>query len=155
MKIKDLSSSNQVAGEGILCWSLQDVNGNTTYIERLDYHIPNAEVHLLSPQVLLKTIGGHALQNDEEIAIDLDNSLIFCAQYCPTSNLPLKPIALQAHSKLVSGPPHLVLQLMGFVRSMPSKLSFINPIQTCRLLRRSSFFGINRYLMLQLIGFGP
>jgi hypothetical protein len=56
MKIKGLSSSNQVAGEGILCWSLQDMDGNTTYIELLGYHIPNAEVHLLSLQVLLKTM---------------------------------------------------------------------------------------------------
>jgi hypothetical protein len=62
MKSKGLSSSNQVAGEGILCWSLQDVDGNMTYIELLGYHISNAEVRLHSLQVLLKTIGGHALQ---------------------------------------------------------------------------------------------
>ncbi len=94
MKIKGLSSSNQVAGEGILRWSLQDADGNTTYIELLGYHVPNAKVHLLSPQILLKTIGGHALQNDKEIAIVLDNGLTFCAKYCPTSNLPLTPLAL-------------------------------------------------------------
>jgi hypothetical protein len=94
MKIKGLSSSNQVAGEGILLWSLQDMNGDTTYIDLLGYHIPNAEVCLLSLQVLLKTIGGHALQNDKEIAIVLDNGLTFCVQYCPTSNLPLIPLAL-------------------------------------------------------------
>jgi hypothetical protein len=99
MKIKGLSSSNQVTGEGILCWSLQDADGNTTYIELLGYHIPNAKVCLLSLQVLLKTIGGHALQNDKEIAIVLDNGLTFCAKYYPTSNLPLIPLALQAHSK--------------------------------------------------------
>jgi hypothetical protein len=63
------------------------------------YHIPNAKVHLLSPQILLKTIGGHALQNDKEIAIVLDNGLTFCVKYCPTSNLPLIPLALWAHSK--------------------------------------------------------
>jgi hypothetical protein len=99
MKIKGLSSSDQVAGEGILCWSLQDANGNTTYIELLGYHIPNSEVCLLSLQVLLKTIGGHALQHVKEIAIVLDNGLPFCAKHCPTSNLPLIPLALQAHSK--------------------------------------------------------
>jgi hypothetical protein len=53
MKIKGLSSSNQVADEGILRWSIQDADGNTTYIELLGYHIPNVEFHLLSPQVLL------------------------------------------------------------------------------------------------------
>jgi hypothetical protein len=94
MKIKGLSSSNQVAGEVILCWSLQDADGNMTYIELLGYHIPNAKVHFLSPKVLLKTIGGHALQNDKKIAIVLDNGLTFCVKYCPTSNLPLIPLAL-------------------------------------------------------------
>jgi hypothetical protein len=94
MKIKGLSSSNQVAGEGILHWLLKDADGNTTYIELLGYHIPNDKVHLLSLQVLLKTIGGHALQNDKEIANVLDNGLTFCAKHCPTSNLPLIPLAL-------------------------------------------------------------
>jgi hypothetical protein len=94
MKIKGLSSSNEVAGEGILRWSLQYANGNTTYIELLGYHIINAKVHLLSPKVLLKTIGGHALQNDKKIAIVLDNGLTFCVKKCPTSNLPLIPLAL-------------------------------------------------------------
>jgi hypothetical protein len=74
MKIKGLSSSNQVAGEGILHWSLQDADGNMTYIELLGYHITNAKVHLLSPHILLKTIGGHALQNDKEIAIVEDST---------------------------------------------------------------------------------
>jgi hypothetical protein len=44
MKIKDLSSSNHVAGEGIICWS--------------GYHMPKADVRLLSPHVLITTIGG-------------------------------------------------------------------------------------------------
>jgi hypothetical protein len=38
-------------------------------LSSLGYHIPNAKVHLLSLKVLLNTIGGHALQNDKEIAI--------------------------------------------------------------------------------------
>jgi hypothetical protein len=62
MKIKDLSSSNNVAGEGIICWNLKDVNGSTIQVELKGYHMPNAEVRLLSPQVLTKTVGGHSLQ---------------------------------------------------------------------------------------------
>jgi hypothetical protein len=46
MKIKDLSSSNKVAGEGILHWKLQDANGDLVHVELLGYHIPNAEVHV-------------------------------------------------------------------------------------------------------------
>jgi hypothetical protein len=49
MKIKDLSSSNQVAWEGLICWSLQDANGTVVTIELMGYHIPNTGVHLLSP----------------------------------------------------------------------------------------------------------
>jgi hypothetical protein len=62
MKIKDLSSLNQVAGEGILRWSIQNTHGASVIIELMGYHIPNAEVRLLSPQVLLNTIGGKAIQ---------------------------------------------------------------------------------------------
>jgi hypothetical protein len=35
MKIKDLSSTNKVAGEGLLQWDLQDKNGHTVTIEAL------------------------------------------------------------------------------------------------------------------------
>jgi hypothetical protein len=38
----------------------------------LGYHIPKAEVHLLSPQVLLRTIGGQALQTTTNIEISLN-----------------------------------------------------------------------------------
>ena len=63
-KIKDLSSSNSVAGEGILRWTMQDMHGETVHVELLGYHIPTAEVRLLSPQVLLKTIGGPQYPNN-------------------------------------------------------------------------------------------
>ena len=33
MKIKDLSSTNKVAGEGLIQWQLQDINGNTVTIK--------------------------------------------------------------------------------------------------------------------------
>ena len=46
MKIKDLSSSNTVAGEGIVRWNLEDSLGNPVEIEVLGYHIPTAEVCL-------------------------------------------------------------------------------------------------------------
>ena len=46
MKIKDLSSSNTVAGEGIVRWNLEDSLGNPVEIEVLGYHIPTAEVRL-------------------------------------------------------------------------------------------------------------
>jgi hypothetical protein len=99
MKIKDLSSSNKVAGEGILRWKLQDVNGDSVQVELLRYHIPNGEVHLLSPQVLLKTIGGHTLQTVNCINVVLDNNNNFAATFCPHSNLLMIPLALDNNTK--------------------------------------------------------
>ncbi len=82
MKIKDLLSSNQVAGEGILRWSIQDTHGVSIVIELMGYHVPNAEVCLLSPQVLLNTIGGKAIQTVQGIDITLDNFNVN-AKFCP------------------------------------------------------------------------
>ena len=62
MKIKDLSSSNMVTREGIISWRLGDVTGSTVIVEVKGYHIPHANIWLLSPQVLLSTIGGSSLQ---------------------------------------------------------------------------------------------
>ncbi len=42
MKIKDLSFSNHVAGEGIIRWSMHDVLGTPIQIELLGYHLPKA-----------------------------------------------------------------------------------------------------------------
>jgi hypothetical protein len=83
MKIKDLSSSNQVAGEGILCWLIQDTHGAPVVIELMGYHILNAEVCLLSPQVLLNTISGKAIQTVQGINIILDNGFNVNAKFFP------------------------------------------------------------------------
>jgi hypothetical protein len=99
MKIKDISSSNQVASEVIISWSLQNENGHSVQIELKEYHIPNSEVHLLSPQVLLKRIGGHTLQTVDKINIALENGINLCAQFCPQSNLPMIPLGLENNSK--------------------------------------------------------
>jgi len=93
MKIKDLSSSNKVAGEGIVRWNLEDSLGNPVEVEVLGYHIPTAEVRLLSPQILLKTIGGKASFDETGIKFNLDNGHDISAKLCPRSNLPLIPLA--------------------------------------------------------------
>jgi hypothetical protein len=93
MKIKDLSSSNNVAGEGIICWGLKDVHGSTIQVKLKGYHMPNAKVRLLSPQILIKTVGGRSLQTKKGVELTLDNSVNLFAQYCPHSNLSLLPLA--------------------------------------------------------------
>jgi hypothetical protein len=67
MQIKDLSSSNTVAGEGLLRWNVVDVNGNSVTITLPGYHIPTAEVRLLSPQLLLSRNGGYSHQTSNII----------------------------------------------------------------------------------------
>jgi hypothetical protein len=99
MKIKDLLSSNQVAGEGILRWLIQDTHGTSVVIELMGYHIPYAEVCLLSAQVLLNTIGGKAIQTVQGIDIILDNSFNVNAKFCPQNNLPLIPLSLKNNRK--------------------------------------------------------
>jgi hypothetical protein len=47
MKIKDLSSTKKVSGEGLIQWDLQDKNGQTVTIKAFGYHIPAAKVRLL------------------------------------------------------------------------------------------------------------
>ena len=96
MKIKDLSLSNQVTGEGIIRWTMQDTNGHPVDVELLGYHIPTAEVRLLSPQVLLHTFGGEGIITGTSINFALSNGYKFSASYSPQSNLPLIPLALWA-----------------------------------------------------------
>ena len=98
MKIKDLLSSNQVGGEGILRWLIHDTHGASVIIELMGYYIPNAEVCLLSPQVLLNTIGGKAIQTVQGINIILDNGFNVNAKFCRQSNLPLIPLSLNSLS---------------------------------------------------------
>jgi hypothetical protein len=99
MKIKDLSSTNKVAGEGLIQWDLQDKNGHTVTIEAFGYHIPATKVCLLSPQVIIGEKGGHATMTEEGIDMKLDNSIGIFGKYCQRSNLPLVPMA-QVKQKL-------------------------------------------------------
>jgi hypothetical protein len=71
MKIKDSSSSNIVAGEGLLRWNIADVAGRTVTLELPGYHVPGTEVCLLSPQVLLSTFGGQTMQTTQRVEVCL------------------------------------------------------------------------------------
>jgi hypothetical protein len=99
MKIRYLSSSNSVAGEGIIRWSMQDEHGDLVNIELLGYHFPNADVRLLSPQVLLTTVGGFSTQTVHGVKVSLDNGINLSAAFCPRSNLLNIPLAHEASSK--------------------------------------------------------
>ena len=66
---------SEVAGEGIIHWLLQDKHGDQVAVELPGYHIPNADVRLLSTQVLLKTIGGRCHQKISQVNVTLDNGI--------------------------------------------------------------------------------
>jgi hypothetical protein len=91
MKIKDLSLSNTVVGEGLMRWKVEDLAGRVVILELPGYHIPEAEVHLLSPQVLLSIFGGHTTQTAQKVEVCLESGLILHAHLCPRSRLPLLP----------------------------------------------------------------
>eukprot|EP00804_Cyclotella_cryptica_P004979 CCRYP_014091-RB/>CCRYP_014091-RB protein AED:0.37 eAED:0.31 QI:0/0/0/1/1/1/2/0/446 len=62
-KIKDLSGTNSVAGEGMIRWCVFHSSGRDFTISIRGYHIPTASVRLLSPQALYKSVGGHGEQD--------------------------------------------------------------------------------------------
>ncbi len=124
MKIKDLSSLNQVAGEEIISWSLQDVNGKLVQLELIGYHIPNAEVPLLSPQKLIKAIGSHALQTATRINVVLDNGKKLLCTILSTKQSPNDPSCfLEMRGNIVSGIELLIFQLTVSATSMPLNVS--------------------------------
>jgi hypothetical protein len=57
--------------------------------------MPTAEVWLLSPQVLLQTVGGHTLQTTNGVDISFDNGIKVSAAYCQQSNLSVIPLMHQ------------------------------------------------------------
>jgi len=92
MKIKDLSSSNKVVGDGLIGWRFQDTSGDTVAPDLPGYHIEGANVHLLSPQVLLGTFGGGLIQTMRKIEVTLNNKTYLEAHFCARSHLPILPL---------------------------------------------------------------
>ncbi len=75
----------------MLRWKIEDVSGCIITFNLHGYHIPNAEVRLLSPQVLLSTYGGHTKQTTRKVEVCLADGVILIAHLCPRSRLPLLP----------------------------------------------------------------
>lgn len=72
-KTCDLSQSNVVQGEGMMQLPVVTIDGEVTHIEVLGYHIPQAEVQILCPQVLLSAYGGNMDLTKHHCTINFDN----------------------------------------------------------------------------------
>ena len=91
MKLKDLSHTNVVDGEGYIQWKLTTDSDKVVNVRLPAVHISHAKVRLLSPQVLLKHFKGQSLLTSDEVVITLGDGTSFTAKYCPRSNLPILP----------------------------------------------------------------
>lgn len=96
--VKDLSSSNKVAGEGIIEWKLRDVHGHIVTVRVPGCHIEGISVRLLSPRVLLRSFNGDGALLPDCIRLNLSADIILEATYCDRSNLPLLVMAVQSSS---------------------------------------------------------
>lgn len=93
VKVKDLSGTNHVAGEGMIKWLVKDRFGREVSLELKAYHMPTASVRLLSPQALFKSVQGSTGHQDiTKYTIILPNDIVLEAPY-GRANLPLLPLS--------------------------------------------------------------
>lgn len=72
----------------MLSWHVVDLDGKQVNITLPGYHIPTAEVRLLSPQLLLAQYGGYSHQTARKIQIHLNSGEVMEASYCNRTRLP-------------------------------------------------------------------
>ena len=56
-------------------WRVRDKHGQVVILELPGYYIPSADVQLLSPKVMLSTLGGQAVQTPTDLSIHLDSGI--------------------------------------------------------------------------------
>jgi hypothetical protein len=113
MKIKDFLFSNKVEGKEIIKWNVINKRGHNVTINVPGYHIPAADVRLLSPQVLVQLFGGSFLGSPAGIVLLLDNNLELEANYCPCSCLSFLPLQSTSMHGWLDSTTHAQLQMAG------------------------------------------
>ena len=91
VQIKDLSGLNKVAGRGLIRWRVRDKLGRVQTIEIEGYHMPKTSVRLLSPQSVIKTLGGSGDINHLRFVLFLPGDVTLVAPY-NLANLPILPL---------------------------------------------------------------
>ena len=91
LEVKGVAGKGKVAGVGRVLRRLTTRDGDTVYITTIAYHMPGAEVRLMSPQSALRTLGGagHAFMQGENIEWALPDGRIVDIPVDRGTNLPL------------------------------------------------------------------
>ena len=147
VKITDLSSTNTVAGKGLITWHVLDVNGKQVELKLPGYHLPSASVCLLSPQCLLLVDsgeGGHGTQDATKYRFHLPNGITLDAPY-GHANLPVLPLSTGADTEV--GFWAVVLPLPPLTKLCGLAASLMPVTPTLPRPRRSFFCGIMAFLM--------
>jgi hypothetical protein len=100
VNITDLSSTNQVAGEGLIEWKVLDTVGRCHTIHIKGYYVPKASVRLLSPQCLLQldeTEQSYIHQTVRHFRVHLVGGTILDASY-GRGNLPILQMFVEGKS---------------------------------------------------------
>ena len=69
--IKDISKNNTVVGIGTVMWKFTATNGDILYLPGLAYHLPTADICLLSPQAYHQMYGGESRVDGDNVLMSL------------------------------------------------------------------------------------
>ena len=69
--VQDISKTNMVVGIGTVMWKFKESNGGTIYLPLLCYHLPTADIRLLSPQTYHQLHGGDSHLIDNGSAVEM------------------------------------------------------------------------------------
>ena len=98
LQITGLGKRNQVSGEGMIRWHVQDRSGRPLELRVPGYHVPGCGVRLLPPQALTQLLGGTwgERSNGSGVLIKLSSGKSLFAPYAQRSRLPVLPMLSSA-----------------------------------------------------------
>jgi len=65
IEVQDIAHKNKVVGVGTVMWKLTATNSDTVYMPLVCYHLPTADIRLMSPQSYHQRHGGMSHLVDE------------------------------------------------------------------------------------------
>ena len=89
LDVKAVGSVGKIVGFGTVLYRLKTRCGHFVYRPGLAYHMPSADIRLMSPQASISVYGGKALLEGQSITYTLPDGRIVDIPLCNSSNLPL------------------------------------------------------------------